>query len=368
MWQPATLSPASLNTSTTTLVITLGLPPRLAGKPHAPCLLMQSVAYDRPRPKWTKASELVVASWGDHRGRLANCLRHAALADLQLHRNRRGLTKRPPTAELRRGPAPRGQPVKQAQDALSPDDARPTQRGLSDETRPADRLCVAAYQDQARPCHQRFEAVAARRRDAPGPGLPGLMASSSKAPGCTTLQEPRKAVSLGRPRSPSVLAPRLIGGVASLDVSPGTVARQVARQAAFRHHLPLSLLRRCPTSWCLSDLLLAARRILVARHARFLSLRSRKRRLPRSPSSLPYSHVETTQKPEVRLRTAIATARACAAWSSFRNHKLIGAAARLLAYQLVPARPRFCLEAHIARNGACWLMSRRGTRRRLTRS
>ncbi|KAL3960568.1 hypothetical protein ACCO45_005685 [Purpureocillium lilacinum] len=143
----------------------------------------------------------------------------------QLHRNRRGLTKRPPTAELRRGPAPRGQPVKQAQDALSPDDARPTQRGLSDETRPADRLCVAAYQDQARPCHQRFEAVAARRRDAPGPGLPGLMASSSKAPGCTTLQEPRKAVSLGRPRSPSVLAPRLIGGVASLDVSPGTVAR-----------------------------------------------------------------------------------------------------------------------------------------------
>ncbi len=84
MWQPATLSPASLNTSTTTLVITLGLPPRLAGKPHAPCLLMQSVAYDRPRPKWTKASELVVASWGDHRGRLANCLRHAALADLAL--------------------------------------------------------------------------------------------------------------------------------------------------------------------------------------------------------------------------------------------------------------------------------------------
>ena len=113
-------------------------------------------------------------------------------------------------------------------------------------------------------------------------------------------------------------------------------------------------------------MLLAARRILVARHARFLSLRSRKRRLPRSPSSLPYSHVETTQKPEVRLRTVIATARACAAWSSFRNHELIGAAARLLAYQLVPARPRFCLEAHIARNGACWLMSRRGTRRRLT--
>jgi len=115
-------------------------------------------------------------------------------------------------------------------------------------------------------------------------------------------------------------------------------------------------------------LLLAARRIIVARHARFLSLRSWKRRLPRSPSSLPYSHVETTQKPEVTLRTVIATARACAAWSSFRNHELIGAAARLLAYQLVPARPRFCLEAHIARNGACWLMSRRGTRRRLTRS
>ncbi|KAK4088208.1 hypothetical protein Purlil1_7401 [Purpureocillium lilacinum] len=216
MWQPATLSPASLNTSTTTLVITLGLPPRLAGKPHAPCLLMQSVAYDRPRPKWTKASELVFV-----RASFPPC----AICWQQLHRNRRGLTKRPPTAELRRGPAPRGQPVKQAQDALSPDDARPTQRGLSDETRPADRLCVAAYQDQARPCHQRFEAVAARRRDAPGPGLPGLMASSSKAPGCTTLQEPRKAVSLGRPRSPSVLAPRLIGGVASLDVSPGTVAR-----------------------------------------------------------------------------------------------------------------------------------------------
>ncbi|PWI75664.1 hypothetical protein PCL_06322 [Purpureocillium lilacinum] len=114
----------------------------------------------------------------------------------QLHRNRRGLTKRPPTAELRRGPAPRGQPVKQAQDALSPDDARPTQRGLSDETRPADRLCVAAYQDQARPWHQRFEAVAARRRDAPGPACLACLASWHHRP---RLQAARRCKSHARP-------------------------------------------------------------------------------------------------------------------------------------------------------------------------